>query len=849
MNAFTTSIHFVVALLAVATLCLEPVDLQADEIPTEFVSRYCIDCHSGDAAESNFRVDDLKANFPDEFDAWANVHRRIEIGDMPPADADQPSFDERKTLITSLGATLIETDKELQMTFGRRELRRLSRAEYANTLKDLLALPHLEIEEMLPPDGRSHGFQKSASALDFSHVMISRYLDVADYALRQALVRRVESVEPKTIRGELKSVKGVRDTLQTLFVQLKQGTAIPLIGHTRDTTIKRTRGNFKKRQPGSVTDPMPRFDGLLTMMNSRSNHNITVKPFKVPQSGFYKIRVHGWGMLNDHGKVLPGVRTETVAFYAKSGRLLGRCDLPPNEPTTSEITTWLNEDEPVEYLAISGDNEKFNIPDKANGKFETFKANGIALQWFEMEGPLVESWPPKSHQHLLGDLELKPTERQPNGLPYQVVTKRPQADAKELLRRFASRAYRRPVENKDLHIPMQMVRARLQENQPFIEALLAGYRAILTSPDFLLLSEQPGELDSWALATRLSCFLINSAPDPLLSEAARTGEILDPSVLREHTDRLLNDPKSERFVDHFLGDWLDLRNISLTEPDSNLYPEHNSLLTESMVEETQAFFTEMLRHNLSARHVVDSDFVTINQRLAELYGFDGVDGSHVRSVKIPSGSVRGGLLTQASLLRLTANGTTTSPVVRGTFVLSRLLGDPPPPPPPSVPAIEPDISGATTIREQLAAHRSIAQCAVCHKKIDPPGFALESFDVMGGYREKYRALTKNKNLAVQLKSNGKPVNYRIGPPIESAGELPDGSKFSDIHEFRELLKNEDEKIARNLLERLVIYATGESTSFADRDEFDLMMKSLKKNDYGVRSMIHSIVQSQMFKRK
>ena len=254
-----------------------------------------------------------------------------------------------------------------------------------------------------------------------------------------------------------------------------------------------------------------------------------------------------------------------------------------------------------------------------------------------------------------------------------------------------------------------------------------------------------------------------------------------------------------------------------------------------MVEETHAFFSEMLRQDLSAMHLVDSDFVTINQRLAELYEIEGVSGSNIRRVDLPGDSVRGGLLTQASLLRLTANGTTTSPVVRGTFVLSRLLGEPPPPPPPSVPAIEPDISGATTIREQLAAHRSIAECATCHQKIDPPGFAFESFDVMGGYRDRYRALTKNQSRAVNAKSNGRPVNYRLGLPVESNGQLPDGTQFADIQEFRELLKRKETQIARHFLEQLSYLdeSTGDSSS-----SFGIRMTKPKSTGAdGVRSKL------------
>ncbi|QEF96891.1 Planctomycete cytochrome C [Stieleria maiorica] len=832
----------------------------AEKTASVFVNQYCVDCHSGEESEAGLRMDTLKLKLGDQtaFDAWAMIHHRVSNGEMPPEDGAQPELDERAEWLAELGNALADADRDRQERFGRSELRRLSRVEFANSLKDILDLPYLEVEEMLPPDSLAHGYSKSAMALDFSHVMVTRYMEAADEALWQALASHVESYPSEIIRAELKSIDGVSDTLQTLRVQLKQTTAMPLIGMRRDPTLEVTKGNFAKRDPGTIRDPEPHFDGVATFMNSRSNHNIVVKPFKVKQSGYYKIRVHGWGLLNDHGELQPSDRTEAVAFYSASGRLLGRCDLPPNEPTTSEITAWLNAEEPIEYLAISTDNELFNFPDRGKAKYETFKAHGIGLQWFEMEGPLAgprssneggaAQWPPESHRLLLGDLELEPTDLQPNGLAYRVVTEEPIADARRLLGRFVRHAYRRPQNEGDLRIPMQMVRRRLQRGEPFVDALMAGYRAVLTSPDFLLLSEHPGRLDAWALASRLSFFLWNSPPDWELRRAAASGELLSDDELQRQTQRMLRHPKSSRFVEHFLDDWLDLRNITLTEPDKNLYPEYNALLTESMVEETRAFFTEMIDGDLGANHVFKSDFLTINQRMAQLYGVEGVQGFHTRKVSLEEGSVRGGLLTQGSLLKLTANGTTTSPVVRGTFILSRLLGDPPPPPPASVPAIEPDISGATTIREQLAKHRSIAMCASCHQKIDPPGFALESFDVMGAWRTSYRALAE-KGDGIDLKSNGKPVSYKIGQPVDSAGQLPDGSSFEDINQFRVLLESREPQIARNLLEQLIVYATGTPVGFADQRVVDEMMESLAKKRYGLRAMIYQIVLSDLFRSK
>ena len=835
--------------LAVCSLLAGPA-FGDDAALRQFVSRHCMDCHSGDGAEAGFALDALTGRFDDEasFHAWRMVLDRVGKAEMPPSDADQPAERDRLRLVAELKESLVAADRRRQRQFGRSGLRRLSRVEYAHSLKDLLALPHLELAEMLPPDGLAHGYAKSAVALDFSHVTVQRYLEVADHALRLALADSAEPAVRRTIRCELAGVDGVRDTLQTLYVQLKHTSGMPLVGRQVDPTLETYRGNFATRKPGYVKDPLPHLDGVATFMNNRLNHDVTMKRFMAPQTGEYLLRVRGFGVHNDRGKLVGGARTETVAFYTETGRLLGRCDLPPDVPTTSEVRVRLTAGERVEYLAVSVPNKGFQLPGKDRPIWKRITAYGIGLQAFEMEGPLGD-WPPESHRRLFGDLPLRPSEEPRDEPPFTVVAADSHADAERLLRTFAERAYRRPLRDGDLDIPLAQTRARLDDGETFVESLLAGYRAVLTSPQFLLLMEDPGTLDAWALASRLSLFLTNSPPDDELRAAAASGTLLTDAGLREQTDRLLDDARSGRFVEHFLDHWLDLRHIALTEPDENLYPEYSAYLGESMVEETRAFFAAMLADNLGASHVVDSDFLTINQRLAELYGIDGVHGSHMRRVELPAGSVRGGLLTQASLLKITANGTSTSPVVRGTFALTKLLGDPPPPPPPSVPAIEADLSGAVTIRDLLAKHRGDAACASCHAKIDPPGFALESFDVMGGFRDRYRKPAGRGGAAVERIFNGKPARFGLGLPVDCAGMLPDGSEFADIHQFRAALLRQEDRIARNLLEQFVVYATGTPVGLADEQAVAAMMERLETHGYGVRSMVHEVVQSELFRRK
>ncbi len=850
---YRAAFHVVSFLFFMTTFVVgEETAANGDNEIKDFVAENCERCHNSKRNKGNLDLTTLTLDFSqdDQLSRWVRIHDRVERGEMPPGKKDRIEAEERSLFVSQLSKPLHNAISNRQEKYGRSRLRRLGRAEFSNSLIDLLALPHLELVDRLPPDGIAYGFDKSSNALDFSHVQVMRYLEVIDFALSQAIVPRLKGKQSQLIRSELKSIEGVNKTLQTLRVQLKHGTGIPLIGTQKDPTLDVWTGNFAKREPGYVRDPKPYFNGVATFMNSRDNHNITLKPFRVKQSGYYKIRVKGFSLLNDHGKVLPSDRVETVSFYAKSGRLLGRCDLQPGQPNTSEVQVWLEEGEPIEYLASSAPNKHFKLPNKLKPfKYHHFKSHGIGLQAFELEGPLNAHWPPESHKRLFGELKLSPSNELIEGRNYQIEPREAKKSAQALIKSFVSRALRRPVRETDLEIPFKIADEKLKQGKPFIEAVLSSYRAVLSSPSFLLLEDKPGKLGSWALASRLSFFLTNSPPDEELRRSAASGKLLEDKELRAQTDRLLNSAKSSRFVSHFLDYWMDLRKLRLTEPDVNLYPEYNALLVDSMYEETLAYFTELIREDLGAEYLIDSDFLMINQRLAELYGISGVQGYKIRKVKIPNDSVRGGMLTQASILKLTANGTTTSPVVRGTFVLDRFLGDPAPPPPPSVPAVEPDISGATTIREQLDKHREDPSCSSCHEKIDPPGFALESFDVMGTYRKNYRALIGRREKGVDLAFNGKPVRYKLGQSVDSAGHLPTGEKFSDIKEFRELLKGQVPQIARHLLDQLIVYSTGAPVSFVDRPQVKSMLARLQPKKFGVRSMIHEIVQSDLFRKK
>ncbi len=600
----------------------------------------------------------------------------------------------------------------------------------------------------------------------------------------------------------------------------------------------------------------------------------------------------------DLDEVWPGRRNEPIGVYAQSSgqkRPVAAFDFEP-QPTTNEVEVTLIPGEAIQtdgsrlfHTRVNGTDEQY-----VNPLAQPDGMPGYAVQWIEVEGPLPDPTADAGYRLLFGDLPMK---RMTNGVGVKldvvqraaagrgrgfggaggggaggggrggrgggrgaappdvlvdVAVENPPKDAERLLRTFMQTAYRRPVVEADVQRFLALFNDQYGKGFGFAQSMISTYTAVLCSPGFVFVDEHPGRLDDYALATRLSLFLWNSAPDDRLHDLAASGKLHRPEVLRAETDRLLNDPKSERFVTAFTDYWLDLRKIDDTSPSSTLYNDYelDDSLKESAVEETRLFVAELVRANLPARNIVDSDFTFLNERLADHYGVPGVKGATMRKVTLPADSPRGGLMTQASVLKVTANGTTTSPVIRGHWITERILGMDTPPPPPGTPTVEPDIRGAVTIRQQLEKHRADPTCASCHSKMDPSGFALESFDVMGAWRDHYRAAV-GPGVEPQPGHgmDGQAFGYHYALPVDCAGQLPDGRAFTDVKELKRLLVKDETPIARNLVRQLSIYATGAPVRYSDRDQIEKILQRTKASDYGVRSIVEEIVQSDLFQFK
>jgi hypothetical protein len=420
---------------------------------------------------------------------------------------------------------------------------------------------------------------------------------------------------------------------------------------------------------------------------------------------------------------------------------------------------------------------------------------------------------------------------------YHADSATPREDAARLVRDFASRAFRMPLAESDVAPYVALAHSELAAGANLLDAVHGAFRAVLSSPRFLYLEEPVGPLSAHALAARLSYFLWSTTPDDELRALADNGRIMEASVMRAQVERMLRHPKSAAFVESFTNQWLNLAEIDFTMPDAKLYPDFDEVLKHAMLEETRGFFRELLQRDLGVAHLVDSSFTLINSRLARHYRVLWPGGEGVQRVALRTEDHRGGLITHGSVLKVTANGTSTSPVIRGVWMLERIMGIDVPPVPASVPALEPDIRGAKTIREQLDKHRNVASCAVCHVKIDPPGFALESFDVTGAWRDRYRI----------MKEGGK--GFDTGAAVDPSYQLADGRTFANIDEFKRLLLEDKDQLARNLASQLVTYATGARISFADRAVIEEIVTATRPNHHGVRSLVHAIVMSSLFQNK
>jgi Protein of unknown function (DUF1592)/Protein of unknown function (DUF1588)/Protein of unknown function (DUF1585)/Protein of unknown function (DUF1587)/Planctomycete cytochrome C len=805
--------------------------------PPKAIEQTCAGCHNGKTTMGGLDLGALPFNLAERSnrERWIRIHDRIEKGEMPPKGVDLPAA-RRAAMVRELGVAIHEADRAEVARHGRGPMRRLNRDEYEQNLRDVLQMPHLDIRDMLPEDREAYHFNKVSETLDMSRVQLTAYLDATEAALRQAMVDTTEPPAVTKFRAH-----GTR-----LFPGLRSTG-----GRESMFFIKGDKGINVESERAAAWSPEVEADPSIEMGLFRSPgwpYGAFPKGFAAKYPGEYRVRFQARAVLQQPGFLLTAAR-QAVPMTFRSRRPSnhdiaedvkstgGILEIQP-QPRVYETTVLLAAGQTVEYGLLGLPVPQVDaIPSQPGSyRYPPFPPGGqpgVAFLWLEIEGPIAPpSWPPASHRVLFDDLGVAPLPKQPKEV------------ARRLLRRFISLAARGPVPEEAAQKFERLVFARLDKNESFAEAMLAGYQAFLCSGLFLYLHEPQ---DHFAIADRLSHFLTNTRPDADLMRLAREGRLRDVRVLRNETERLIAGGGFDRFVNSFTGYWLNLRHLRRDDPDIRLYPEYrlDEYLVDSMERETRTFFTAMVRDNLPIRALVDADFVFVNDRLARHYELAPVSGSALRRVALPKDSPLGGLLTQGAILKVTANGTATSPVLRGAWIMDRIIGEPPPPPPPGVPAVEPDIRGAKTIRDVLAMHTKSNTCSSCHAKFDPVGLALENFDIFGRWRTRYRGVAEGERVK-GIDHTGHDFSYTIAGAVDSSGKLADGRSFNDVREMKAIIAANPRQLARNLLHELAVYATGTPVRFSDRVEIDKLLEACAVDGYRTRDLLHALVQSRIF---
>ena len=825
-----------------------------DQAVRPFLETYCIGCHGAKTQMADRRFDTLGTDLASEADRehWRDILGRLNLGAMPPKGAPQPSPEERQSIVDLMTVRLAALDDEVKGTGGKTVLRRLNRYEYDRSIRDLLSLQDLlsDPTDVFPPDAVEEGFDNIGAALTTSDFLLTGYLSAAEAFLDHAVatgerpeMRRYSFQAPfcptgnrhdgQDIPGQFQNIrKNTSDEGGFLWIdKFKQG-----VPHDGYYTLRIKAQGVNQRYPYEERIVGVRKNEPLRMaviagaarygeLGLRSSSDREIAAFDLTEEPqWFEARV--WldagyqprlTFPNGPNGVKP-LRRTLVTRYSDTFPSFIRGYVVPEGPIDKEtldesFTRGVSKEGASKTeLTTEGTSRIFNRRDGWATFFSEYQGPRVRVYEIELEGPHYEQWPPAPHLALFG--ETAPT----------------LDNAEPILTRFASRAFRRPVDAKEIQPLVALVHERAGKGDAPLDALKTGLRAVLASPGFLYLGEGNGPLDDYALASRLSYFLWSSMPDQELLEAARQGKLREPETLRAQALRLLADPKAEAVSTQFVSRWLELYKIGSMPPSAKDFEEYYvDGLERAMKTETQLFFRHVLEANLPIDRFLDADFTFVNGGLARLYGVPDVTGAQFRKVSLLD-ERRGGLLGMASVLTASANGIDTSPVVRGVWVLENILGTPPSPPPPDVEPIEPDIRGATTIRDQLMKHREIATCNACHQSIDPPGFALENFDPIGGWRGRY------------------PRPGRQGPVIDASGALLSGETFQSITDFKKvLLGSHRDDFARCLTEKLLVYATGRTLERRDEPEVARIVTALKKEGNGLRDLILAVVSSDAFR--
>ena len=832
--------------------------------PRLFLQEYCISCHGAEKQKGDRRFDHLTLDLTDGDNAfeWQEILDMINLGEMPPEDELQPSSTEVGGVVAWLTPQLDAYYAGLsqEQSTG---LRRLNNVQYRNTLRDLLGLNmgSFDPTSSFPSDERMHGFDNIASKLVMSRYLMERYFEAASDSIDKVVDI---PADPLQVSDHFTANdfwdRNWQFRGRSYWIVNKEGKYLEMGHGDAERIYPLGFGGFTVARV-DLGDGTPRDDeGPKYRPRDRSE--------LIPQDGYYTITVNAEAVGRQHpydASIFKAdlseplkleifandARIESATYENGSNRTLAVFPLKDNEAREYKVRVWLDKGfnfgirYPNGPRGMGGtirsvmeryhpetiaSNYKDLFSDKPAEPLETYISDvyegpRIRLHWVKLEGPET-AWPPRNYRELLAT----DTHGQLGD------------DPRTLLKTFASKAFRRPALDSEIDRFHTLFEQRRADGDSEVAAFADACKAILCSPSFIYIETplddslavdgfDPAHHKAYTLASRLSYALWGSMPDETLLESAASGALLRPVEVRYQTLRMLRDPRAEAFTSGFTDGWLSLYKLGQILPDPNKFENYATYgLEESMREETHAFFRHILSGNRNIVEFLDSGYSFVDRNLAKFYGLEtsGLGETH-QLVDLGEGSYRGGLLGQAGVLTVTANGVDTSPVVRGVWILENLLGTPPSPPPPDVPALEPDIRGATSIRDQLAMHREIPTCNECHRKMDPLGFALENFDAIGGFRDYYTDGQGAKTILV-----------------DTSGRLPSGEQFDDVRGLKAILIERKEQFARCLTEKLLTYSLGRELTFSDRPQINMMLEELDRRGGGLQDLVEIVVTSEAF---
>nr|WP_271891182.1 DUF1592 domain-containing protein [Planctomicrobium sp.] len=797
------------------------------------LNKSCSGCHGPEKSEGRLRVDKLNADLlhgPD-VEQWREVYNALSNSEMPPEDdPDYKLADtDRGNIVNWLSdelnkASLIRRNSKEHSSF-----RRLTKYEYSYALQDLLGLPD-DLAANLPPETASEdGFQNNSEMLQMSAMQFETYREIGLKALKRAtvigdrpqpvtyIISMQEEMQKATSGNEDKTFEKDDESYS------KNRNRQHLFNRETGKGIHFSSGKSTP-QPDAIENQTREVSPIVLVLPRSNELKLNLDRF-LPDEGIMRVRIRAGrsNMDPDEYASLRLVFSAHTSNNANFSNVISKYDIPvaasgdnpefidfeiplsdiQRNPFRKLTTTFPRRDEFLHIRNVSN----------AKGKEESLQ---LLIDYVEISAPFYKQWPPTTHTNIFIESENKSDE---------------QKYGREVLNKFLKSVWRRPVTSQEVSQFMVLFAEYRPEFSSFEEAMLEVLATTLATPEFLYLTQRatadgtdgPPGISDLELASRLSFFLWSSIPDDELLGLAEQGALGEPAVLTSQVNRMLADPRSKRFSENFVQQWLGLNGL-----DSVTHVTDSSL-KEAIQQEPIAFFDEVLKHNSSIMDFIHSDYAVVNERLAAHYRIRDVYGPHFRKVSIESQTNRGGLLTSAAILAMNSDGKDSHPLKRGVWMLERILHDPPPPPPPNVPEVDltdPEIL-KMTLKERIADHRNKPACISCHARIDPWGIAFENYDAFGIYRTEI----KNK-------------------PVDATSELFNKQTLAGMNGLkRYLLADRQDQLSRAMVHKMTAYALGRPISFGDRADIDDLTVQFRKNGDRLSDLIHLIVVSDIFNSK